>query len=67
MICVLAILYLAIGCFLMGALPNSAGNHSAVMLFFWPVVVPLLILFWAAEKIYGFGLFAGKKIRGCLQ
>ena len=64
MIWIFVILYLIIGCFFMGAIPDTAGRPTVVMLFLWLIVIPLLIFFWATNKLFEFGLFIGKKIRG---
>ena len=63
MICIFVVLYLVIGCFFMGAIPDTAGRPTVVMLFLWPIGVPLLIFFWAIDKLFEFGLFVGKRIR----
>lgn len=59
---ILVVAYLLLGTFFMGAIPDTAGRPSLAMLFWWPIIVPILAILKIFDIVFCIGQKIGEKL-----
>lgn len=59
---VFALLYLLIGTFFMGFLPDSSGKPVGVMIILWPLFVPILAIAKIFDVVFRIGAKLSRKL-----
>lgn len=62
MLILFALLYLLIGTFFMGLLPDSSGNPVGAMIILWPLFVPILAIVKLFDVVFQIGDKISRKL-----